>query len=191
MAESNGATGLHRGRPGPDIRTRNASQGLMTDAGSTSSDRILIADDNQQNRELLEAYLADEGHDILMATDGVETIDMAVAEQPDLILLDIMMPKLSGYEVCQQLKQDERTRDIPVLMVTALKEMGDIERAVSAGADDFLTKPVHRIELKTRVRSLLRVRHLTNERDRLLAYLAEVEQPPASRQSGTPQSGTP
>lgn len=158
----------------------------MTDAGSTSSDRILIADDNQQNRELLEAYLADEDHEILMATDGVETIDMAVAEQPDLILLDIMMPKLSGYEVCQQLKQDERTRDIPVLMVTALKEMGDIERAVSAGADDFLTKPVHRIELKTRVRSLLRVRHLTNERDRLLAYLAEVEQPPASRQSGTP-----
>ncbi|QDU38664.1 Response regulator PleD [Maioricimonas rarisocia] len=158
----------------------------MTDAGSTSSDRILIADDNQQNRELLEAYLADDGHDIFMATDGVETIDMAVSEQPDLILLDIMMPKLSGYEVCQQLKQDERTRDIPVLMVTALKEMGDIERAVAAGADDFLTKPVHRIELKTRVRSLLRVRHLTNERDRLLAYLAEVEQPPASRRSGTP-----
>lgn len=120
----------------------------MTDAGSTSSDRILIADDNQQNRELLEAYLADEDHEILMATDGVETIDMAVAEQPDLILLDIMMPKLSGYEVCQQLKQDERTRDIPVLMVTALKEMGDIERAVSAGADEFPHQagPPHRTE---------------------------------------------
>jgi len=137
--------------------------------------RILIADDNQQNRELLEAYLVDEGHEILMAADGRETLDVAIHRQPDLILLDIMMPKLSGYEVCQRLRQDERTRDIPVLVITALKEMGDIEKAVAAGADDFLTKPVHRIELQTRVRSLVRVRHLKNERDRLLAYIAEVE----------------
>ncbi len=147
----------------------------MTDPETPPTGRILIADDNQQNRELLEAYLADEGHDILMAADGRETLDKTQQEQPDLVLLDIMMPKLSGYEVCQQIKQDPQTRDIPVLVVTALKEMGDIEKAVAAGADDFLTKPVHRIELKTRVRSLLRVRHLKNERDRLLAYLAEVE----------------
>ncbi|MFO1095460.1 MAG: response regulator [Planctomycetaceae bacterium] len=137
--------------------------------------RVLIADDNQQNRELLEAYLVDEGHEILMAADGRETLDVAVHKQPDLILLDIMMPKLSGYEVCQRLRQDERTKDIPVLVITALKEMGDIEKAVAAGADDFLTKPVHRIELQTRVRSLVRVRHLKSERDRLLAYIAEVE----------------
>ena len=137
--------------------------------------RILIADDNQPNRELLEAYLADDGHEILMAVDGQQTLAVAEKEAPDLILLDIMMPKLSGYEVCQRLKQDQRTRDIPVLMVTALKESGDIERAVAAGADDFLTKPVHRIELITRVRSLLRVRHLQSERDRLLAYLQEVD----------------
>lgn len=139
------------------------------------SGRVLIADDNQQNRELLEAYLANEGHEILMATDGRETLDTAIAEQPDLILLDIMMPKLSGYEVCEQIKRDPRTKDISVLMVTALKEVGDIEKAVAAGADDFLTKPVHRIELTTRVRSLVRVRHLKTERDRLLAYIAEVE----------------
>jgi len=138
--------------------------------------RILIADDNQQNRELLEAYLADDGHEILMAADGRQTLDVAMEKQPDLVLLDIMMPKLSGYEVCQKLKHDPRTLNIPVLMVTALRDMGDIEKAVAAGADDFLSKPVHRLELKTRVRSLLRVRHLTNERDRLLAYLAEVEQ---------------
>jgi CheY-like chemotaxis protein len=147
----------------------------MTDPETPPTGRILIADDNQQNRELLEAYLADEGHEILMSADGRETLDKTRQEQPDLVLLDIMMPKLSGYEVCQQIKQDPQTRDIPVLVVTALKEMGDIEKAVAAGADDFLTKPVHRIELKTRVRSLLRVRHLKNERDRLLAYLAEVE----------------
>jgi DNA-binding response OmpR family regulator len=137
--------------------------------------RILIADDHQQNRELLEAYLADDGHEIMMAVDGQQTLDTSIAQRPDLILLDIMMPKLSGYEVCQRLKQNAATRDIPVLMVTALKETGDIERAVAAGADDFLTKPVHRLELLTRVRSLLRVRHLQSERDRLLAYLQEVE----------------
>lgn len=145
------------------------------DKQPTPPGRILIADDNEQNRELLEAYLSDDGHQILMAADGQETLEVAHREMPDLILLDIMMPRLSGYEVCQQLKENEATSRIPVLMVTALKEVGDIQKAVDAGADDFLTKPVHRLELKTRVRSLLRVRHLTNERDRLLAYLAEVE----------------
>lgn len=139
--------------------------------------RILVADDNQQNRELLEAYLLDDGHEILMAADGREAIDMTREKHPDLILLDIMMPKLSGYEVCSQLKNDAATKQIPILMITALKEMGDIEKALAAGADDFLTKPVHRLELRTRVRSQLRVRHLTSERDRLLAYLQEVDTP--------------
>ncbi len=137
--------------------------------------RILIADDNIPNCELLDAYLADENYEIDMAHDGQAALDHVAAAQPDLILLDIMMPKMSGYEVCQRLKGDQATRDIPVVMVTALNEMGDIEKAVNAGADDFLTKPVNQLELRTRVRSLLRVRHLTNERDRLLAYLSEVE----------------
>ena len=138
--------------------------------------RVLIADDNEQNRELLDAYLANEGYEIFMANDGQETIDSIDANQPDLILLDIMMPRMSGYEVCEQIKGDSEKQSIPVLMVTALNEMGDIEKAVKAGCDDFLTKPVNQLELKTRVRSLLRVRHLANERDRLLAYLEEMEQ---------------
>lgn len=141
----------------------------------TATSRILIADDNLQNCELLDAYLADESYEIVMAHDGQETLKKVAECRPDLILLDIMMPKVSGYEVCKRLRTDPATKDIPILMVTALNELGDIERAVQAGADDFLTKPVHRLELTTRVRSLLRVRHLTNQRDRLLAYLEEVD----------------
>ncbi len=140
-----------------------------------ATSKILIADDNLQNCELLDAYLAEESYEIAMAHDGRETLKKVAEFHPDLILLDIMMPKVSGYEVCKQLRADASTRDIPVLMVTALAEMGDIERAVQAGADDFLTKPVNRLELTTRVKSLLRVRHLTNQRDRLLAYLEEVD----------------
>lgn len=148
----------------------------MTNEGATTrTSKVLIADDNQQNCELLEAYLSDENYEIAMAYDGRETLDRVADWEPDLILLDIMMPAMSGYEICQQLKEDDKTRSIPILMVTALHEMGDIEKAVAAGCDDFLTKPVNRLELKTRVRSLLRVRHLTSERDRLLAYLAEVD----------------
>ena len=145
--------------------------------------RILIADDNQQNCELLEAYLSAEPFDIEMAYDGQETLDKVAQQHPDLILLDIMMPRMSGYEVCKQLKQNPETKDIPILMVTALNEMGDIEKAVNAGCDDFLTKPVNRLELTTRVRSLLRVRLLTNQRDRLLAYLEEVEKSESQRKS--------
>jgi len=149
---------------------------VSTPSPSTDrSPRLLIADDNQQNRELLEAYLGDDGYEIAMACDGQETLDMVQSFSPDLVLLDIMMPRLSGYEVCQQLKDADATQDIPILMVTALNEMGDIERAVEAGCDDFLTKPVNRLELTTRVKSLLRVRQLTDQRDRLLAYLAEID----------------
>lgn len=153
---------------------RQADQ-MSTSDIDISSSRVLIADDIQQNRELLEAYLADEGYEILMATDGQQTMQMVDQQQPDLILLDIMMPRMSGYEVCSQIKGDPARRGILVLMVTALNEAGDIEKAVNAGCDDFLTKPVNRLELRTRVRSLLRVRHLSNERDRLLAYLEEME----------------
>ena len=135
--------------------------------------KILIADDNIQNCELIDAYLSEEGYELSVAYDGQQAMKRVEELQPDLVLLDIMMPKLSGYEVCQWMKSNARTKDIPVLMVTALNEQGDIEKAVRAGCDDFLTKPVNSLELKTRVKSLLRVRHLTNERDRLLAYMAD------------------
>jgi len=144
--------------------------------------KILIADDNHQNCELLDAYLADEGYQIEMVYDGQQTLDAVARFQPDLILLDIMMPKVSGYEICERLKANAKTRDIAIIMITALAEMGDIEKALNAGANDFLTKPVNKLDLTTRVKTLLQNRHLKTEIERLLAYIEGVErlheQPP-------------
>jgi len=137
--------------------------------------KILIADDNHQNCELLDAYLADEGYQIEMVYDGQQALDAVARFQPDLILLDIMMPKVSGYEICERLKANPKTRDIAIIMITALAEMGDIEKAVNAGANDFLTKPVNKLELTTRVKTLLQNRHLKSENERLLAYIEGVE----------------
>ena len=137
---------------------------------------ILIADDTEQNVELLQAYLDELGCRVVTAADGQETLDRVAEAKPDLILLDIMMPRLSGFEVCRKLKGNPATRDIPICMITALTEEGDIEKAVDAGTDDFLSKPINKWELLTRVRSLLRVRHLQSELERTLSYLEEVDQ---------------
>jgi len=137
--------------------------------------RILIADDNQPNRELLEAYLSDIDCDTAHAVDGQDTLAKVKSFQPNLILLDVMMPKLSGFEVCQKLKADAATRKIMVLMVTALNEAGDIERAVKAGTDDFLSKPVNKYELLKRVNNMLRVMDLEDENERLRRYIEEME----------------
>lgn len=146
--------------------------------------RILIADDNPTNVELLEAYLGDLDCDIEIAIDGRDTLDKVASFQPDLILLDVMMPKLSGFEVTKQLKQDRSTAGIMILMVTALNELGDIERAVNAGADDFLSKPVNKLELLKRVENMLRLRHVTDEVERLRRYIESMED------SHGPRSGT-
>jgi DNA-binding response OmpR family regulator len=137
--------------------------------------KILIADDNQQNVELLEAYLSGLECQVETAGDGEETLRAVERFAPDLVLLDVMMPRLSGFEVCRKLRANPAMRETLVLMVTALNEPSDFERGVQAGTDDFLTKPVNKIELLCRVKSLLRVRHLRSQLDRTLAYLAEVE----------------
>ena len=137
--------------------------------------RILIADDNQPNRELLEAYLAGIDCETEIAVDGQDTLAKVKSFQPDLLLLDVMMPKQSGFEVCQKLKADPATRKIMVLMVTALNEAGDIERAVKAGTDDFLSKPVNRVELTKRVENMLKLLHVTDENERLRRYIEEME----------------
>ena len=137
--------------------------------------KILIADDNQPNVELLEAYLTDVECEIDIATDGQETLDKVAEFGPDVILLDVMMPKLSGFEVCRKLKDDPKTNRIMILMVTALNELGDIERAVEAGTDDFLSKPVNRVELVKRIHNMLKIRHVTDEVERLRRYIQEME----------------
>jgi two-component system, OmpR family, alkaline phosphatase synthesis response regulator PhoP len=137
--------------------------------------KVLIADDNATNVELLEVYLADLPCDVRVAVDGRDTLDKVAADPPDLILLDIMMPELSGFEVCKQLKSNPATRGIMILMVTALNELGDIERAVRSGTDDFLSKPVNKIELVKRVENMLKIRHITDEVERLRRYIEEME----------------
>ena len=138
--------------------------------------RILIADDNVPNCELLEAYLADVDCDVEFAVDGQETLDKVASFQPDLILLDVMMPRLSGFEVCRKLKDSPETRRIMILMVTALNEVGDVERAVEAGTDDFLSKPVNKIELLKRVENMLRLKGVIDENERLRQYIEQMEE---------------
>jgi CheY-like chemotaxis protein len=137
---------------------------------------ILIADDNSTNVELLEAYLSGVDCDIAVAVDGRDTLDKVEERQPDLILLDIMMPKLSGFEVCEILKRNPATKGIMVLMVTALNELGDIERAVAAGCNDFISKPVNKLELLKRVENMLKLRQVTDELERLRRYIDGMEE---------------
>lgn len=138
--------------------------------------KVLIVDDNPQNVELLQAFLETLPVHLFVAVDGVDCLEKVKQHNPDLILLDIMMPKMSGFQVCKTLKSEAATRDIQILMVTALNELGDIEQATECGTDDFVSKPVNKFELLTRVKSLLRVRHLKSELERALTYLNEVEQ---------------
>jgi DNA-binding response OmpR family regulator len=152
---------------------------------SPGAAKILIADDNVQNVELLEAYLSDFDCEIRTAYDGEDTLRVVEEFAPDLLLLDVMMPRLSGFEVCKKLRADPETKDLLILMVTALNEAADFERGVQAGTDDFLTKPVNKVELLCRIRSLLRVRHLKTQLDRTLAYLAEFEAASRESTSGT------
>ena len=137
--------------------------------------KILIADDNVLNIELLEAYLSEFDCEIETAADGAETLAKVQSFAPDLILLDIMMPKLSGFEVCEKLKTDPNTKGIMILMVTALSELGDIERAVNAGCDDYLSKPVNKHELRKRVENMLRLRSVTDELERLKRYIDAMD----------------
>jgi two-component system alkaline phosphatase synthesis response regulator PhoP len=129
---------------------------------------VLLVDDNQQNLELMQAYLDDLPCRTETAMDGVEAMERIAKDRPDLVLLDVMMPRMSGFEVCQKIKSNPETRGTAIIMVTALNEVPDYERAVESGTDDFLSKPVNKLELVTRVRSLLRVSLLRRKLDEIM-----------------------
>jgi two-component system cell cycle response regulator len=137
---------------------------------------ILIVDDNEQNVELICAYLEELGCDIRTAPDGIAALAAAREQRPDIVLMDVMMPRMSGFQATSKLKADPALRDVPVVMVTALNEVSDVERAVESGADDFLTKPVNRLELLTRIRSLLRVSILQQQLKKTMAEVRKLQE---------------
>ncbi len=137
--------------------------------------RILVVDDEPAIREYETSLLSELGHEVLTAADGAEALELARAKQPHLVLLDVMMPELSGIEVCRQLRADPRTRDIRVIVVSAVDAKRALEESIIAGADDFLAKPIHALELMVRVRSILRVRNIPDEEERLEAYVKNLQ----------------
>jgi class 3 adenylate cyclase/CheY-like chemotaxis protein len=133
--------------------------------------RILVADDNAANVDILRTRLEVHGYEILTATNGEEALEVARAQRPDLVLLDVMMPKLDGFEVCRRLKADPALPFTPVILVTARAESRDVVAGLEAGADEYLTKPVDQAALVARVRSMLRIKSLHDEVDRWNAML--------------------
>lgn len=125
--------------------------------------KILIVDDNPTNVELLCAQLKPYHYEIMTAYDGDAALKKIEESPPDLVLLDLMMPKVSGYEVCQSIKKNKKTQLIPVIVVTALKDLGDKIKAIEIGADDFLMKPFNKLELITRIKSLLKLKELYDD----------------------------
>jgi two-component system cell cycle response regulator len=137
-------------------------------------DKVLIVDDEQAIVELMGLYLKSD-YDVIPAYSGQEALDKVKSEKPDIILLDVMMPDMNGYDVCRVLKTSVETQFLPVVMVTALSGKDDRIKGIEVGADEFLGKPVNRLELVTRVKSLLRIKHLQDkvlaERNEAMSYL--------------------
>jgi diguanylate cyclase (GGDEF)-like protein len=138
--------------------------------------KILIVDDIAANIQLQRAYLTVLGYDTIVARNGEEALEKVYQEKPDLILLDVMMPKLNGFETCRRLKDNNETRYIPIIMVTALNEIEDKMRGIEAGADDFISKPFNKLELLARVKSLLRIKHLHNELQQKIEELEKAQE---------------
>jgi len=167
------------------------------------TERILVVDDEEVNRDFLEAVLTQQGFEVELAVDGVAALAQATAAPPDLILLDLLMPRMTGLEACQRLKQELATGDVPIIVVTAVGQVATKEAALMSGADDFMTKPIRPEDLRMRVGAMLKVRRIRQDLDRTLAYLHELEaarqaqrhaalaQVVAEPTAGSPQGPTP
>lgn len=140
--------------------------------------KILVADDEQVNRDMMEAILSRLGYKVLLAADGGQAVSLAVVQMPDLILMDIMMPGMDGFEATKKLKENDRTKIIPVVVVSGKTEVSDRVKALEAGADDFLNKPVDPTELQARIRSLLKVKAYN---DHMVNYQKKLEEEVAKR----------
>jgi DNA-binding response OmpR family regulator len=138
----------------------------------TMADKILVADDEQKIRDLLDNFLKDQGHEVILASDGEQALQLAETENPQAIILDVRIPGLDGLEVCKRLKEKEETKFIPVIFITGFED--NKLDALDMGADDFVNKPFDMVELSTRVESVLRIRHLTDELERAVAYIEEL-----------------
>jgi putative two-component system response regulator len=138
---------------------------IDTTATVTRRTRVLVADDTESVRALFRKLLLAEGHDVIAVQDGAEALDAIEKQHPDIVLLDVQMPRLDGLEVCRRLKSDPATRLTPVVLVTGQSDMSDRIKGIEAGADEFLTKPVHPHELRARVASLSRMKHLIDALD--------------------------
>ena len=136
-------------------------------------EKVLVVDDEFEIRDLLSRFLTEEGFEVILASNGEEALELAERENPQVILLDILMPGFSGIETCRRLKAAEKTRFIPVIMATALWDTH--AEAVEAGAEDFVTKPFPLEELSFRVKSILRVRYLTDELEKAVTYIQKLE----------------
>jgi len=146
---------------------------------------VLVVDDQAPNRVLIGKMLARDGHTVLEAESGERALELARQEDPDVIILDVLMPGLDGFQTCQTLKQDHLTRLTPVVLVTALREHSDRLRGIEVGADDFLSKPVDPLELSARVRSLVRLKRYTKDLDSAEAVIVSLAQIIEARDAAT------
>jgi len=137
---------------------------------------ILVADDQAANRELLDELLTTQGFKVITVSDGADVSQELIRAQVDLVLMDVMMPRLTGFQACEKIKNNPDTYLIPVILITALSDKQDRIEGIKAGADDFLTRPVDRTELLARVRSLLKLKHRTDELERAEAVLFSLAQ---------------
>jgi len=147
----------------------------LTPEEKAQGGRMLVVDDIEANVRLLSRILKNAGHEISTAQSGQEALEKVLSEPPDVVLLDVMMPGMDGFEVCRRLRADPQTSTLPIVMVTALQETEDRVKALEAGADDFLTKPVDSVEVVARVRSLLRVKRGRDELEKSYADLRRAE----------------